>query len=425
MALALGSVFFSPVTFAGECFSQPVVAQNWYGKLKSAANIRDVACMEGSNVVATFGAGTVVRVLNNDDGWLEVETNGQRGWVWYEFIEATARPAGDEEVVREPLYDVEGHRYEEAVRFVNSEGIVQGYPDNSYQPDRTLQRDELLKIVVEAAYDDEFENYDNNKCFSDIDPTQWYAKYVCFAKEEGIVVGYEDNTFRPTSKINLVEALKIALIGFDYDVDELGGTWYRNYVLAASERNFLPLDFRGFNEQMSRAQMAEMITRMLKYSDRTQREYLGDDADRVVTYMTLEAGANPTSTSDLMYLVEPELVTFDLGEYRVSNGVVYFGPMEMVPEAAKDEYQHVYMMELLESRSLEDISAEDYEFTSEPEQITINGLDVVTYETTGLCSYVNYEVLLETQNVLFRNACFRPEAAKAKFIEIISEATFG
>lgn len=198
-----------------------------------------------------------------------------------------------------------GYRYFDAVEFVSGEGIVSGYPDGTYDPEKLLNRAELLKIVIEAEYDDEFEAYSNSSCFDDVEAGEWFTSYVCFAKDEGFVVGYDDNTFRPSDYINLVEAVKISMEVFDYEYLETD-PWYKGPVDVAADGNFIPLDFISFDQFMDRGQMADLITRILKSESEELSDYLGMWTPYVVTYENLDSNAKTEPTycvGDLQYML--------------------------------------------------------------------------------------------------------------------------
>ncbi len=168
---------------------------------------------------------------------------------------------------------------------------MSGYPDGTYKPENVLNRAELLKIVVEAVYEDEFEPYANSNCFDDVPVGEWYTQYVCFAKDMGIVVGYSGNEFKPETSINFVEALKISMEVFDYNYEE-SDPWYKGFVDEAAERNFIPLEFASFDQYMNRGQMADMITRILKFQAAELDDYLGKFMDFKVTYDSLAGGVD-------------------------------------------------------------------------------------------------------------------------------------
>ncbi len=152
-----------------------------------------------------------------------------------------------------PFPDVaQGYDYAEAIGYLYDNGIVSGYPDGTFKPESEINRAEFLKILV-GAYNQEYcttncvEDYSN--CFTDVH-AEWFAPYVCQAKELNWVSGYPDGSFKPAQTINKVEAIKMVLnsqgIGpippnvteqpfDDVPVD----AWYAGYVTKAKEVNVL------------------------------------------------------------------------------------------------------------------------------------------------------------------------------------------
>jgi hypothetical protein len=88
------------------------------------------------------------------------------------------------------------------------EGYVEGDQGMMY-PGREITRAEAVKIVLEMKAVDVPEI--DTPPFNDIDLNQWYAKYVAKAKELGIVEGYVDGTFQPNKSITRAELSKIAV----------------------------------------------------------------------------------------------------------------------------------------------------------------------------------------------------------------------
>lgn len=105
--------------------------------------------------------------------------------------------------------DLTGHRYEDYMRELVELGIIKGYSDGSYQPNRDVTRAEFAKMIVSAlelvaaepaAGENAAETADV-PAFTDVSSKAWYAEAVRIAVEAGVVRGYEDNTFRPNTKI--------------------------------------------------------------------------------------------------------------------------------------------------------------------------------------------------------------------------------
>ncbi len=162
--------------------------------------------------------------------------------------------------------DTTGHSYDEAIQYVKNNGIVEGYSDGTFRPNQEINRAEFTKIIIESLYaEGEFATYANNSCFTDVRANEWYTKYVCFAKQGGIINGHPDGSFKPADTINYVEALKIILeayeneLGVDLNTFAEGNNWYDIYVDYADEKE---LSFAGkvsLDSDISRGQTAEVI----------------------------------------------------------------------------------------------------------------------------------------------------------------------
>ena len=155
-------------------------------------------------------------------------------------------------------------------------GIFEGYSDGTFQPEADINRAELLKILIEGrgieADPDVYRN-----CFPDV-TTDWYAKYVCYAKDKGWVKGYDDGYFRPADPVNKVEALKMLFEVYEVELSEEAivanlkytdlseEEWYAVYVWKASALGVLEEPTgKSFNpdSDRSRAEMAEELYRYL------------------------------------------------------------------------------------------------------------------------------------------------------------------
>lgn len=159
----------------------------------------------------------------------------------------------------------------EAVQYLYEEGVFSGYSDGTFLPDNTVNRAELIKILVEGQDITPDETVYAN-CFNDVS-SEWYAKYVCYAKEEGWVSGYLDGTFLPGQAVNKVEALKMLFLSQNIDLAE-GGTdfadvteedWFATYVKTAQELGVLEENGIYFNpaSEKDRKGIAENLYRLL------------------------------------------------------------------------------------------------------------------------------------------------------------------
>lgn len=156
-----------------------------------------------------------------------------------------------------------GYDYKTAVDYITEEGIVEGYDDGTYRPSAQINRAEFTKIIVEAKIGSNPISY-AKRCFPDVYGQQWYASYVCYAKEQGWVGGYPDGDFKAANNINVVEAAKILVNVLDvpkYPTE--GKEWYSQYMEAMDRQHYLPPSFGHFAQEITRGEMAEMVWRIL------------------------------------------------------------------------------------------------------------------------------------------------------------------
>ena len=99
---------------------------------------------------------------------------------------------------------------------------MSGYPDGTFRPDTKVNRAELMKLFVSIS-GRQLSPQEYHDCFPDVH-TEWFAPAVCFAAQQGWVQGYADGMFRPGDPVNLVEALKMLVKARGYDAVQLGDT---------------------------------------------------------------------------------------------------------------------------------------------------------------------------------------------------------
>lgn len=97
-----------------------------------------------------------------------------------------------------PFTDVaDGDWFYDAVAYVYDQGIMTGTSDTEFSPNLTTTRGMIVSILnrLEGGPTAEAAG------FTDVADGDWYADAVNWAASEGIVAGYEDQTFRPNDPI--------------------------------------------------------------------------------------------------------------------------------------------------------------------------------------------------------------------------------
>ena len=99
------------------------------------------------------------------------------------FAPATAQPTL-------PFIDVQpNHWFYDAVCYVVENGLMHGMSEDTFSPNTPLQREMLAVILWNLAGNPELKNA---AAFSDVISSQYYAKAIAWASENGIVSGYGD-----------------------------------------------------------------------------------------------------------------------------------------------------------------------------------------------------------------------------------------
>ncbi len=176
--------------------------------------------------------------------------------------------------------DVADHsEHSVAVEYLKLNNIIGGYPDGSFQPDKTINRAEALKIVFLARKllrgDESISLQKIN--FPDVKASDWYYPYVQKAFSLNVVQGYTDGSFKPANEITASESLKIIektlITNFNEPAvstspysDVSTSAWYAPYVEYAKNRQLI--EGRSDNSymperKMSRVEFAEAIFRAI------------------------------------------------------------------------------------------------------------------------------------------------------------------
>ncbi len=87
-----------------------------------------------------------------------------------------------------------GHEIEKQINYLVKEGIISGYPDGTFRPDHSVTRREAA-VVIGKTFN--LHNQQRKTSFSDVNSKDYASGYIQSAYEAGIIKGYGDGTFRP------------------------------------------------------------------------------------------------------------------------------------------------------------------------------------------------------------------------------------
>ncbi|MDP2624557.1 MAG: S-layer homology domain-containing protein [Candidatus Peregrinibacteria bacterium] len=111
------------------------------------------------------------------------------------------------------------HEYGEAIGYLKDEGIISGYTDGTYRPDQEVNRVEILKMLL-LGFGYSVKDDLTMPDLSDLEASAWYLPYLNYALDLGIVQGYGDGTYRPANSLNRVEFLKILTKAYGLNLND-------------------------------------------------------------------------------------------------------------------------------------------------------------------------------------------------------------
>lgn len=165
------------------------------------------------------------------------------------------------------LKDIAGTDYEAAVEALVELGVVNGYTDGTFLPEKVVTRAEMAKLlVVSAGLEPAADVAKGATRFSDVAGSHWASGYVNVAAEYGYIVGYPDGTFAPDKTVTYAEAVTMAIRVLGYrTVVESKGTWPTNYIAKATELKTLDdISYGSYSDGAKRGNVAKLIWNMLR-----------------------------------------------------------------------------------------------------------------------------------------------------------------
>ena len=158
----------------------------------------------------------------------------------------------------------ENEEYAQAVNYVSSIGLMVGYGDGTFQPDKTVSRAEMATVLCKMMGEDQNLKQDGT-VFSDVPTAHWGNSYVVKAASLGYLAGYGNGKFGPDDTVTYEQALTMIInaLGYNDVAGEYGGYPY-GYITAAYALGYT----RGFvaekGDLMTRWQIATIMSNTQK-----------------------------------------------------------------------------------------------------------------------------------------------------------------
>lgn len=239
-----------------------------------------------------------ITVNNNANGIsFTVGTGGFSPFVlvWTEASAPGPDPTPDPEPTPDPdepgIADPDDTGVADWLNTKDHEVFLNGYPDGSFGPDRSMTRAEVAAMFSNLLLD---KNVPITTSFSDVAEDAWYADAVNMLASLDMIAGYEDGTFRPDAPITRAEFTAIAMRfadaapeGENIFSDVHAGDWFYDVVVGSIQYGWIggyeDGTFRPQNT-ITRAEVTAITNRML---GRVADEAFIDAADALRSFSDL------------------------------------------------------------------------------------------------------------------------------------------
>jgi len=269
--------------FSGQNYNQILRSNDQLvnGVKNSQGQIKDIIiayAVEGYPLVANEG--DIGYANNNSHGPLRLIIEESKS-MWVKWTDCIVVGTGDYEApdikdvkIESVFNDIDNHWAKSEISTMSNKGYINGN-NGMFRPNDSITRAEFVSMMVRIL---DIESENANSSFADVNSSDWFAQNVLAAVKNGMVKGYEDNTFRPHDPItrqeigtiigsmlneNISDA-QIAEILSVYN-DEVAGWAKVNVALSvkAGIIQGLPGNEFGGGQNATRAQAAVMLLRYL------------------------------------------------------------------------------------------------------------------------------------------------------------------
>ncbi len=142
-------------------------------------------------------------------------------------------------------------------------GVIEGFEDGSFQPNGTVTRAQMAKMiyVLRTGNSDASAYNDDKTTFTDING-HWARGYIKYCQSLNIIAGKSSTIFAPNASVTAQEAAKMLLVTLGYDAQKAGlvGTGWASKTNALADENGLLDDVNtSFTAACPRQYAAQLI----------------------------------------------------------------------------------------------------------------------------------------------------------------------
>ncbi len=114
---------------------------------------------------------------------------------------------------------------QEAIDVLSSFGIIKGYDDGQFKPEKTVTRAEITSLIVRMLGMSSINTSVVDSPYTDVPGNHWAVSDIKTANSRNIIKGYGDGTFGPEDEVTYEQAVKmiVAMLGYEPSAMKKGG----------------------------------------------------------------------------------------------------------------------------------------------------------------------------------------------------------
>lgn len=228
--------------------------------------------------------------------------------------------------------DTNGHWAQNYIQNAADFGLIKGYPDGTFRPDQKISRAEFVTILAQESGESINEASIHAEEFPDVANNHWARRYILWGRENKILTGYDDGTFRPDHTITrqemasllyryitnyrkneIIENTQRITFSDDYKI----GNWAKDSVYAMQRSGII--NGRGNNifdplTGTTRSETTVMMSKYLQYYRLPTTDVTGADV-----YFNGELKASNVATIQQNGIIMvPARIVMEAAEYKIT-----------------------------------------------------------------------------------------------------------
>ncbi len=159
------------------------------------------------------------------------------------------------------------HKNYVAVTKLAQMGVITGYDDGSFCPEREITRTEFCALMARTLGCDKSTYVFGDIPFSDVKPAYWGEWCIAYCFEKKLINGMGNGEFWPAAMVTMEQAVKMAVCAMGKETEALGITgekWYDGYIETAKTYNLFYKVDGEIGKPAVRSDIAQIVYNMLE-----------------------------------------------------------------------------------------------------------------------------------------------------------------